>query len=76
MQTEIERELDTDELAALLKRTRTTLEIWRQKGQGPVFKRYPNRAIRYRMSDVKAWMEAAPVLRSTSAQASASQRSA
>lgn len=65
---EFESELDTDELAVILKRSRTTLEIWRQQGKGPVFTKYPNRAIRYRMSDVRAWMDSGQRCRSTSDQ--------
>ena len=70
MDLDFERELTTDEVAPLVKRTRTTLEIWRHQGKGPVFKKHPEtRAVTYLLSDVKAWMESAQRYRSTSEQA-------
>jgi predicted DNA-binding transcriptional regulator AlpA len=63
-----DKELTTSEFAALIKASKTTCDIWRQQGKGPVYKKYPNRAVRYRMSDIQAWMDAVPTRRSTSAQ--------
>lgn len=65
MNAELE-ELTSDEVAALLKVTRKTVEYWRQHGKGPTWRKYGNGAIRYRMSDVRAFMDSAQVRRSTS----------
>lgn len=35
-----------------------TLEAWRRRGYGPPFIRVSPRAIRYRRSDVEAWLAA------------------
>ena len=66
MEAELDREITDYELSEMTGLSRVTLQMKRQAGTGPVFKKYPNRAVRYRMSDVKAWMDAAPRRRSTS----------
>jgi phage terminase Nu1 subunit (DNA packaging protein) len=34
-----------------------TLESWRSRGVGPRFVRYSRRCVRYRLSDLKQWLE-------------------
>jgi predicted DNA-binding transcriptional regulator AlpA len=45
------------EAADLLKLSARTLQAWRTNGQGPAFVR-AGRAIRYRRSDIAAWVAA------------------
>lgn len=49
--------LDTDQAAALLGIKKNTLEIWRVQGRSPRFLKI-GRNVRYRMSDVEAFLEA------------------
>ena len=65
MDAELDREITDFELSEITGLARVTLQMKRKAGTGPVFKKYPNRSVRYRMSDVKAWMDAAPRRRST-----------
>ncbi len=44
--------LTTREAAVILKVSVEGLKKWRQRGIGPAFIKYPNGAIRYRLSDV------------------------
>jgi excisionase family DNA binding protein len=46
----------SDYVAALVGLTRNTLEKWRVRGQGPPFVKLGGR-VRYRRSDVLAWIE-------------------
>lgn len=48
--------LSTTEAAAYTGLAPTTLEALRCKGGGPNFVRYSRKAIRYRVSDLDAWM--------------------
>lgn len=48
--------LDGVQAARMLGLHRRTLENWRCRGEGPVFLRV-GRAIRYRPSDVNAWLD-------------------
>lgn len=43
-------------VAAMLGLTPRALEYWRAKGKGPRWIRLGNRNIRYRRSDVRAWL--------------------
>lgn len=49
--------VDQHEAARLLGFSARTLEKWRAEGGGPVFMRQSSRAIRYRPSDLAAWIE-------------------
>jgi excisionase family DNA binding protein len=46
----------SDTVAELLRLTRNTLEKWRVRGEGPPFVKLGG-AVRYRRSDVLAWIE-------------------
>ena len=48
--------LTTKQVAAWLGLSATTLEIWRTEGRGPPFVRLSPRMVRYRRSDVQAWL--------------------
>jgi predicted DNA-binding transcriptional regulator AlpA len=48
--------LDERGVAALLGLSPATMRNWRVKGLGPNFQRLSARAIRYRLSDVEAWL--------------------
>jgi excisionase family DNA binding protein len=48
--------LDTIEAAQYLGLQKTTLEAWRSRGEGPRFVKL-GRAVRYRQSDLEAWIE-------------------
>ena len=50
--------LTTDEAAALLGTTRRTLETWRCSGAGPVFVKLRDRMVRYRPTDLEAFIGA------------------
>ena len=52
--------LNTAQVAELLGIPKRTLEGWRQKGIGPAWKRFPNRAVMYRADHVEAWTETLP----------------
>jgi predicted DNA-binding transcriptional regulator AlpA len=50
--------LATDiEVAARLKIKPNTLKDWRWRGIGPCFIRFGDRCVRYRWSDVDAWLD-------------------
>ena len=54
--TDADELLTARELAAELKVSLRTLERWRAQGIGPVYVRL-GRTVRYRRSDVNAWLE-------------------
>lgn len=56
MRTE-EKFLKTEEAAEYLGFSKRTLENWRLRGGGPVFHRSPRNHVRYKQSDLDAWME-------------------
>ncbi len=45
-------------VAELLDVSERTLEYWRYSGRGPAFIRVGRRTVRYRLSDVQAFLEA------------------
>lgn len=53
----LERLLTENEAARLLNLTPRALQAWRLRGGGPLFVRISGRAIRYRPSDLRAWIE-------------------
>jgi predicted DNA-binding transcriptional regulator AlpA len=53
--------LTSDEAAEFLGVSRRTLEGWRLLGLPPVFVRYSSRSVRYRKSDLVAFIEHATV---------------
>jgi excisionase family DNA binding protein len=46
------------EAAAYLRRSVPTLETWAREGTGPPITRLGSRSIRYRLSDLRAWIDA------------------
>lgn len=52
--------LSPRELAALIKIPEETLAQWRSRGKGPDYLRMGRHA-RYRMSDIRAWLDASRV---------------
>lgn len=51
--------LNTEQVAALVKRTASTVKSWRSHGKGPLFHRLPgSQQARYRRVDVMKWLEA------------------
>jgi excisionase family DNA binding protein len=46
------------EVAELLGVSERTLETWRYRGRGPAFIRVGKKVVRYRLSDVEAFLEA------------------
>lgn len=57
MQHDTSRLLNNAEAAALLSIKPNTLEIWRLQGRSPRFLKI-GRSVRYRMSDLEAWLNA------------------
>ena len=57
--------LTEDDAARILNLTNRALQAWRVTGRGPVYLRISGRCIRYRRSDIEAWL-AGCVRRSTS----------
>ena len=55
--TDTDRLLRQEEAAAILNLTPRCLENWRHRGEGPKFIRISGRCIRYRQSDLEAWIE-------------------
>jgi predicted DNA-binding transcriptional regulator AlpA len=55
--TQTDQLLTPPEAAALLRVAERTLADWRYRGVGPRHIRYSGRALRYRLSDVDAWLE-------------------
>ena len=53
---QIERLLDQEQAAALLNVNSRTLEAWRQRRIGPRWLSYSRRCVRYRLSDLQAWL--------------------
>ena len=49
--------LTTEQAAALLGLKPRALESWRYRGCGPIYVRVSARSIRYRKSDLDAWIE-------------------
>lgn len=49
--------LTVDETAALLKISVEQLKEWRMRGEGPKILRLGHRTVRYRRSDIRAWMD-------------------
>ena len=49
--------LDRDQLAALLRVTRRTLQIWQARGDHPPYFRAGRRKVLYRQADVSAWLD-------------------
>ena len=47
---------DTRQAASYLGFERRTLEMWRTRGNGPLFIRTPSRRIRYSISALDAWL--------------------
>jgi helix-turn-helix protein len=66
---------DTDEAAAFLKRAKATLEKDRCAGKGPPFVKI-GKLVRYRLSDLRAYRDGLPALRSTAEAAALRQREA
>lgn len=56
--TEVERLLTAEEVADLLQVKVETLYQWRWKGEGPRAVKAGPKFVRYRASDVNAWIEA------------------
>lgn len=52
----LEDMLSTEELAGILSLSSRTLDNWRSDSRGPVYFRIEG-TVRYRMSDVAAWLE-------------------
>ncbi len=52
-----DRLLNEVEAARFLGLRPRTLQNWRWSGEGPPFVRVSNRAIRYRISDLRRWVE-------------------
>lgn len=52
----LEQLLTTEQAAAFLGTTRRTLEAWRYVGAGPVFVKLRGRMVRYRPSDLEAFV--------------------
>lgn len=48
--------LTTDQAGQFLGLSPMTLAVMRSKGSGPPFVKYSRRAVRYRLSDLKQWM--------------------
>ncbi len=54
--------LTTDEAAKYLDHSRVTLEFWRRRGQGPVYRVLGTKSIRYLKSDLDRFIDASAVL--------------
>ncbi len=52
----LEQLLTTEQAAAILGTTKRTLEAWRYVGAGPVFVKLRGRMVRYRPSDLAAFV--------------------
>jgi predicted DNA-binding transcriptional regulator AlpA len=50
--------LPPPDVAELLSVSERRLEYWRYQGRGPAFMRLGRRTVRYRLSDVEAFLEA------------------
>ena len=49
---------DANDLSEYLGKPKQTLAIWRMKGIGPKFIKLENGNVRYRWSDIDAWLDA------------------
>jgi predicted DNA-binding transcriptional regulator AlpA len=49
--------LDRNQLAALLRVTRRTIDLWHMRGNNPPYLRVGRRKVLYRRSDVEAWLD-------------------
>jgi excisionase family DNA binding protein len=49
--------LDRNQLAALLRVTRRTIELWHRQGEHPPYLRAGRRKVLYRRTDIDAWLE-------------------
>lgn len=49
--------LTNDQTADMLGISRRTLPVWRSKFRGPKWVKYDNKLVRYRETDVIAWIE-------------------
>lgn len=58
MNTAIQGPLTTREAAKYLGLSWESMRVWRYQGKGPRYVKYCNRAIRYRIEDLDAFMEA------------------
>ncbi len=56
MNAENRRLLTSPQTAEMLRIKHNTLEGWRVKGQGPIFRKV-GRAVRYVQADVEAWLD-------------------
>ena len=54
---EVDRLVSTEEAGALLGISPRTLEDWRLRGGGPVFRKLGRRVVRYLVSDLRAFIE-------------------
>lgn len=52
-----DEKMNQDEAATFLGMRPKTLEIWRQRGIGPVFEKRPNGRVFYRVEDLRAWQK-------------------
>jgi hypothetical protein len=52
-----ERHVDTIEAAKIIGADPRTLEAWRYRKKGPPYFAYSLRQVRYRVSDLMAWIE-------------------
>jgi predicted DNA-binding transcriptional regulator AlpA len=55
--TDADSLLNTDQAAALIGARASTMNVWRQQGRGPRYVKVVG-AVRYRLSDLKAYIEA------------------
>ncbi|PPD29003.1 MAG: excisionase [Hyphomicrobium sp.] len=56
--TEEDKLITTEDLSRWIKVKTFTLDKWAMRGKGPAFIMLGNRMRRYRVADVRAWMEA------------------
>lgn len=50
--------LTSEEVSEMLSISPRTLEGWRTSGEGPKYIRIGGRAVRYRLEDIQAWVDA------------------
>lgn len=63
--------LNTHDAAKVIGLSEQTLRKYRVQGNGPRFAKVNARVIRYRLADLRDWMEGRPFVTSTSEKASA-----
>ncbi|MEF2736417.1 MAG: helix-turn-helix domain-containing protein [Bifidobacterium choerinum] len=49
--------LTPDDVARMMRVTRRTVSTWRYRGTGPRYVHITHNCVRYRMSDVRKWIE-------------------